>query len=323
VRALGLALALGLAAGCPEAASDAEGLPPVATVGARTVEADALLMSLDALARQGDLPRDRAFAALRGRTLDARIVEEVLLQEAEERGIKVSDAAFADELLRLEGDPPEPGIRADAIALYGDAATWHAVVRRRLLVTTTEAALRAELREGITVTPEQVEAAIPRYADRLSRPNRIRARQLFHKDPDVVRALHARLEQGEDFVALADELGLEAGGDLGVMTVESAPTLLVQAAESLKRGEHSAVLRSPLGYHVFLLVARTMGGTVPDDEARASVEGWLLDEAVESRLRLWLAATTDELGLSVDEDVLARVRCCRDGRPYLAPEESS
>ena len=124
-------------------------------------------------------------------------------------------------------------------------------------------------------------------------------------------------------VALADELGLEAGGDLGVMTVESAPTLLVQAAESLKRGEHSAVLRSPLGYHVFLLVARTMGGTVPDDEARASVEGWLLDEAVESRLRLWLAATTDELGLSVDEDVLARVRCCRDGRPYLAPEESS
>lgn len=323
MRLPSLALALGLLAGCPSATAVPEDLPPVATVGDRAISAGDLLLALDALARQGELPRDRAFVALRGRTLDARIVEEVLLAEAAERNITVTDEALTAELARLEGDPPEPGVRADATELYGDVPTWHRVVRRRLLVRTTEAALRAELREGITVTPEQVEAAIPRYADRLGKPARIRARQLFDEDPEVVRGLHARLEEGEDFVALANELGLESGGDLGVMSIESAPTLLVEAAESLKRGQHSAVLRSPLGYHVFLLVSRSPAGTVSGEEARASVETWLVEEAVESRLRLWLAATTEELGLSVDEDVLTRVTCCREGRPFVAIEESS
>ncbi|MCO4769212.1 MAG: peptidylprolyl isomerase [Deltaproteobacteria bacterium] len=309
--------------GCPEDATRAASTPPLATVGERTVAVDDLLVALAGLARQGELPRARGFEALRDRTLHARVVEEVLLTEADTRKLHPSPEAVATELVALQGDPPLPGVAAAAVELFGSESAWRATIARRLAVRAAEEALRAELREGTSVTPEQVAAAVPRYADRLRRPGRLRARQLFDEDPETVRALHARLEDGEDFTALAAELGLPDGGDLGLMSEDAAPTLLVQASAELRPGEHTAVLRSPLGYHVFLLLAKQAGGVASDEEALPLVEQWLMDQAVESRLRAWLAARSDAMSVEVREDVLTRVKCCREGEPYLgAPEES-
>ena len=67
----------------------------------------------------------------------------------------------------------------------------------------------------------------------------------------------------------------------------------------------------------------SIASTIEGDEARALVEEWLVGEAVDSRLRAWLAARTDALGVVVDEDVMRRVTCCREGEPYLAPAEES
>ncbi len=307
--------------GCPATAPESVEGVVVANVGAGRVEVSDLLGSLRALARQGDLPRGGQFHALCKRTLDAQIVEEVLLTEATTRKLAPSPAVVDAEIAALRGDPPVGGVLADAIDLYGSEAAWRAVVARRLTVQAAEQALREELREGTSVTPEQVDAATPRYADRLRKPGRIRARQLFSEDPAVMRGMHARLEGGESFEALAKEQGLPDGGDLGMMSLEAAPTMLVQASERLAPGEHTAVLRSPLGYHVFELLGREAPSTIEGDEARALVEQWLVGEAVESRLRAWLAARTDALGVVVQEDVVRRVMCCREGEPYLAPAE--
>lgn len=303
-------------AGCPSSAPPADAT--VASVGTRSIEASDLTVVLRGMADQGEMPRGADFGELRRRTLEARIVEEVLLDEAERRSTTVAPDALNAEVAAHLGEPANAAVLEAAIALYGSEAAWHRVIARRMTLTAIEQTLRTELTKGTAVTPEQVDAALPRYAERLDRPARLRARQFFDEDPLVVRALHARLEAGEDFTALAREAGDEGGGELGFMTEDDAPSLLVQACAGLAPGEHTAVLRSPLGYHVFQLVARTPAGSLPDEAARELAETWLVDEAVDSRLRAWLALRSKELGLTVYEDVLDAVRCCRDGVPYLA-----
>ncbi len=195
-------------------------------------------------------------------------------------------------------------------------------MRRRLLARQVETVLRTELAEGIEVTPEQVEAAKERFADALVKAPRVRARQIFSTDPEVARGLHARILGGEQFVAISTaEFG--GDGDMGWMTTDAAPTLLLEATRDLAPGQSTEVLRSPLGYHIFQLVARRPAlqmGAVP---ATVEVERRLRAETVESRLNAWVGAKTDELGLQVHQDVVDALRCCKDGDVYITESEET
>ena len=314
---LGLAL-LGLLPGCPEERSPE--LPPAATLGQRVISIEDLHRVVVGMAGPGELPRDDAFAALVRRSLDERVIEEVLLLEAEARGLIPTPAEVQAEIDQMLGTPPSSEARAEAVALYGSEEDWVASVRRRLAVRRAQRAVRDALAEGTSVTPEQVEAARPRFEDRLVQPRRVHARQIFSTDPAAVRDAHERLEAGGDFADLAEELGAEDGGDLGWMTAASAPNLLLQATEELEPGQWTSVLKSPLGYHVFQLVEATPRGLPTAEAADALVETWLRDEAASSRLRAFLAARTEELGLVVHEDALRALRCCRDGAPWIETE---
>lgn len=314
-----IALALGLLVGCPGNVPDLGGSRTVAKVGTRTIDAQDLIQVLSGLARHGDLPREDAFVGLRDRTLETRIVEEVLLAEAGKRMVVAGPDLVNTEIAAVLGEPVNSDVQAEAEAVHGGMRAWRAVVQRRLTLNLMERALRDELAEGTSVTPEQVDGALGRYADRLLRPARLRARQLFSTDPEVMRGLHARLDAGEQLQDLAEELGLENGGDLGAMSQDAAPTLLVQTSATLQPGEYSEVLRSPLGYHVFQLISRRPVQQPSPQESAVLVEGWLVEETVESRLRAWVANRTSELGLAVYEDVRDAVKCCRDGEPYLDP----
>ena len=147
-------------AGCPSTASEAVEGVVVASVGGSGVAASDLIEHLRALARQGDLSRGTQFHVLRKRTLDERIVQEVLLTEATTRKLAPPSAAVDAEIASLRGDPPGGGVLAEAVALYGSEAAWRAVVARRLTVQLAEQVLREELKEGTSVTPEQVDACL-------------------------------------------------------------------------------------------------------------------------------------------------------------------
>jgi parvulin-like peptidyl-prolyl isomerase len=179
-----------------------------------------------------------------------------------------------------------------------------------------EALLRQELAEGVEVTDEQVSSAMPRYASELGTPARIRVRQLFVTDADKARGLQLELSQGADFGELARRTH-GGDGDMGWMDASAAPQVMLDATLGLQPGGVTELVHSPLGYHIFQLLERKEATTMPADEARAEVRRRLRDEAVESRLRAWIAARSDALVVDVDEDAAMRIQCCRMGLPYL------
>ncbi len=318
---LPLLLLLGLLGACstpPAEPADAD--PILARVGPRVVRFHQLLGAVQSRSDAGLLPRSGAgWEDLRARLLKERLVEEVLLIEGEERQLAVEPSAVEAEVSRAAEDVgDEERLAAFVTERHGTREAWIAAIERRLALGAAEDAIRAELAAEVTIAPEQVESARERFARRLEVPARIRVRQVSFPDPESARGAQLQLQEGADFAGLIRSLTGE-DGDSGFVAEDAIPPAVLAAVAELEVGETTDVVPSPLGYHLYQLLGREAGGALDADAAHAEIERSLRAEAVESRFRAWIAARTDALGMFVDEDSVALVRCCRRGLPYVGP----
>lgn len=314
VLAVGVALS-GLSCG---GQSEREAPPLVlASIGERTVDFDLFLLAARARTAPGEFPRTGSgFESFRDRLLRDVMVEEILLAEAHRRQVAVAsgalEAAIAEAGEGVHEEDRLPDLIADRFESY---ESWQQVVSRRLLTAEVEALVRGELEAAGEVTSEQVEEAAPRFADRLRRPARLRARQIFAADAERIRAVQQELLEGIPYEELAEKYN-GSDGDMGWMSVAEAPAVLVESTEGLAEGGTTEVVRSALGYHLFQVLGREPATTLAPEAAAAEVERLLRAEAIERAWRDWLAGRTEELQVTVHEDGLAGVRCCRLGLPY-------
>lgn len=323
-RGLPLVLVL-LLTGCPSATVEPVDADPIlARVGSRVIRFHQLQAAARSRGEPGLLPRSGAgWEDLRARLLKEQLVEEVLLTEAELRSIALPDGAVDAEVARSTDDVGDSDrLERFVVERHGTHAAWVASVERRLRLDAVERSLRLELSEAVVIAPEQVDSARSRFEHALHRPARVRMRQVFFPDAEAARGALLQLQEGADFAELARSLTGE-DGDTGSLAEDSVPPQVLAAVAGLSPGATTDVVPSPLGYHLYQLVEQVPGGPLIEDEARAEIERRLRLEAVDSRLKAWLAARTDALGLFVDEEALAQVRCCRQGLPYAGDAEDA
>lgn len=184
-------------------------------------------------------------------------------------------ATLAGKMLRV--------IRAQATVSEGEAR--EAVIRRLEGVRLAYVALDpAQIPDDF----ERDEAAIEAFlaeneaaarqlyqerGDRYDTPERTRARHILLRVPsgaseakqaeveERARAVIARLEAGEDFAALAEELSEDpgsktGGGDLGYFARGQMVPEFDEAAFSLEPGAHSDLIRTDYGFHIILVEDR-------------------------------------------------------------------
>lgn len=116
-----------------------------------------------------------------------------------------------------------------------------------------EEALAANL--ATAVTDEDVRAFYDRQLESTPAQEEVRARHILVETEEEARAVMERLEAGEDFVALADELTIDPsgkgqGGDLGYFGRGRMVPSFEEAAFSLEPGDVSDPVQSQFGYHV-------------------------------------------------------------------------
>ncbi len=295
----------------------------VARVGDRTIDSDLFILTARARTGPGEFPRTGSgFEVFAERLTRQLVVDEILVAEAALRGLGVAQADL-DRTVSLAGEGVEGPDRLPEVVVerYGSEEAYRAVVHRRMLVEQAEGAVRAELAVGIEPTPEQVEAARIEHADRLVQPARLRARQVFAEEAEQIRAAQAELADGVPFADLAQQYS-GSDGDMGWMSLAEAPPELVDATDGLAVGEFTEVVRSPLGYHLFQVLGREEAQTLSAEQADELLGRLVVDVAVETAYREWLAERLGAPGVSIDEDALARVRCCRQGLPYVELEDS-
>jgi parvulin-like peptidyl-prolyl isomerase len=185
---------------------------------------------------------------------------------------------------------PTPMTRARFEELYGDFLTN---------LKNGTGLTEAEYRDVVEVTllrgkmEEYVGQQVP-----TSEPQ-IRVRHILLDTEEEAQAVLQRLEDGEDFAALAtevstDTLSAELGGDLGWIPKGKMDAAFDEVAFNLPVGEISDVVETPSGFHIILVEERDDDRELDHDilEQRRSdaFQVWLVDLEAEAEIeRFWSA----------------------------------
>lgn len=226
-------------------------------------------------------PPEGAAARDRREVGEAMVIQVLLAQEAERRGIEPDRAAVQARLAEYE-------------KRYGGSEAWGRARESLLPRLTAELERRSRverLEAGLRAVPEPDEREARAYYEanpaRFTEPERLRLSLiLLRVDPgargaqvEAVEAeaarLHAQLRAGEDFAALARAHSADAsapnGGDLGYLHRGMLPEAIEkQFADGLRPGEIGAPTRVLEGVAIVRLDDRRAAGLRGYDEVAAT-----------------------------------------------------
>ena len=253
VRFLGIAVLLSVVAACsdkPEEPSKA-----LAVINGKEItssEFDLRWSQIPEFARKTYAGTDG-----RKRFLDELITRELLLQEAKKRGID-RERALLERTERFK--------------------------ERSIL----DGLMREEVDARVTVTQEEIKTYYEANRGSFTAPDELRASHILVKNEADAADVRKRLEQGEDFAALARKVSLDVstkvkGGDLGIIKKGQTVPEFEKALLNLKVGETSGPVPTQFGYHIIKLTDRTPGLSLSLEDAKDQAREQVLVEKKRKR----------------------------------------
>ena len=233
-------------------------------------------MAVGQLRRQGTPlpPRD----VLEKQMLERLVMDRVQLQHARDIGVRVDDAQLDQALQRIAAG------NKMSLAQFREVLQKDGVVFAKFREDIRDEIIISRVREreveGKIVISE---GEIDHYLSGESAQNgageeyevaHILLRSPESATPEQIQTLKAKAEQiveraakGENFSQLAAAYsdapdGLQ-GGSLGMRPLDRLPNIFSEVVVKLKAGEVAPILRSPNGFHIVKLVAKSGGASLP------------------------------------------------------------
>lgn len=153
------------------------------------------------------------------------------------------------------------------------------------------------------------------HIDELGIPEKVRVIQIQVRTPanateaekqaarGKLQAALARIQQGEEFAKVAAEVTENAqlkdkGGDAGFIPANVSPWFK-QATASLKPGEYTEVLESPVGYEILKITDRREGMTPSYGEAREKIIETIRAQAQIKARKAYLHGVAKQVGVQI------------------------
>ena len=210
------------------------------------------------------------------------IQQELIKQEAERLGVRVSETQIAERLGQVRAQFQTDDQFQQALAQNGLTAS---TLRGRIRDQLTVELVQTRAIGNITATEAEIRAA---YGNG-SRFDELRVRHILFTVANATEEAAkkkkaedtlAQLRDGADFIALAkkvseDTASKPSGGDLGTVT-RSTPfdQTFLNAAFRLKKGQISGLVRTQFGFHIIRVDDRTSKTL---DQARAELTQEIAD----------------------------------------------
>jgi peptidyl-prolyl cis-trans isomerase SurA len=210
--------------------------------------------------------------------LERMITDRVQLQFARETGLRISDIEL-DAAMRRIADGNRLSLQDFRASLERDGVAWvkfREEIRDEILLSRVR---DREVESRIIVSDGEIDNYLANPDQGGSAGNievqtaHIVLRVPEQASPDQLMRIGARaqaaldqIRRGENFAKVAashsDAPDGLSGGAMGARPLDSLPALYADAVKNLKPGEVSDILRSPAGFHIVMLIART-GATSP------------------------------------------------------------
>ncbi len=223
-------------------------------------------------------PRD----VLEKQMLERMIIDRIQLQFAKETSTRVDDGQL-DAALRRIAESNRMSLPEFKLALEKDGIEW-ARFREEIREEMTISRIRErEVDNRITISEGEIDNYLATPQSTASANEEVNLAHILMRvpeqaSPDQLLRIRARAEQallaarrGDDFAKLAasysDAPDALSGGSIGLRPLSRLPGLYADAAQLLKPGEISDILRSPAGLHIIKLIERR-GGTASAQSVR-------------------------------------------------------
>jgi len=228
------------------------------------------------------MSRAHLFDSFSSETAPRKLVESVYRYRQEKR---TAETVFISD--SLQQGIPDPG-EGELVKLHKDqAARFTSPEYRAISVIRLEAAgLAAE----ISISDGEIKQAYEAREDEFTKKEFRQVKQMIFSEEKDAQKAAAALSQGNDFAKVAKEIAkMDASAiDLGKITHAHLPfPKLADVVFALRAGENSALLKSPLGWHLFRVDAIEAGGVKTLDEVRDDLRKTIAREkAVDSLYEL-------------------------------------
>jgi peptidyl-prolyl cis-trans isomerase SurA len=207
--------------------------------------------------------------ALEKQAVERLVTERAMLQYAKESGIRVDDQMVERTILRIaqENKMTPEEFRKVLEREKIPYAKYREDIRREV---TIQRIREREVDSRVSVSDAELDAYLATVAAQAGGETEYQISHILvtvpeQASPDQINTRKARAEDalaqvksGKEFKEVAATFsdapdGIK-GGDLGWRTPARLPVAFVEAAKDMKKGDVSAVLRSPGGFHVIKLV---------------------------------------------------------------------
>jgi len=243
-------------------------------------------------------------AALRREVLDRLIDDELILQQATELKLSISNEQVDSSIeeIKRQNNLTDDQLRE---ALRGQGMTmtaYRADLKRQLLRFRV---LNIAVGSRVNISDDEVRSYYDRHMKDGSNVQ-VRASHVFIAIPEgadatvvaeklaLAQKVLDRAKAGEDFAKLARESSDDAatradGGDLGYFGKDMLPKAIEELVFSMKVGDIRGPIRADRGFHVIKLVDRKLKDPKPFDEAKDDIRMQLRQKDMERQTKIYLA----------------------------------
>ncbi len=248
---------------------------------------------------------DRAVMKEIKRDLIAQLVEEALiLQEAGRMGVTVTKEELAAHVEGIEKDYGGAAFKDAIKERYGDVSAWNEEIRKKFLIRKTVDRIAAS-----RPNPSEEEARKYYYEHikDFDFKEQVRARMIVVNSDDDARRIRKDLTP-KNFAETAKKTSFspegKRGGDLGFFGRGDMPKEFEDVVFNLAPGEISPVVKTPYGFHLFLVEERKKGGRLPWAEAKGKITERLKVERSDAAFAEWMDSLKRKTSIEINEALL-------------------
>ena len=254
------------------------------------------------LARQGRPVNAEQLKRYEGEIRDTLINRTLLLQQAKSAGIDVKDSAVVKALDEFKAAFKDEKAYQNALTEMGFTEEMlKSQIKSGLTIKTL---IDKTVLQKISVSDQQVRVYYDDNPNLFRKPEQVKASHILIQVPAnadeakqaaaqaAIQALKLRLDNGENFAALAQENSdgpsKTKGGDLGFFSREQMVPPFSEAAFALQPGQTSDVVQTRFGYHLIRVTERQAEQTMAYNEVKEAISARLRQEQEGKKIDAYL-----------------------------------
>ncbi|MBI5872762.1 MAG: peptidyl-prolyl cis-trans isomerase [Candidatus Omnitrophica bacterium] len=254
-------------------------------------------MKLTDMAEESGLPTNDP-KKLRLELLNRMVEDRLILQEAQEMGLKADEKVVEDRIKDIKMRAGSELAFDMALKQQGfSLSELRKKLRNQLLIFM---AVQKEVKSKVLVSPKEVTDYYESNRSQFISPESVSVDSIFVKDKEDLSKVEALLSEGKDFNEVAREYSQKS--NLGTIARGQLKKELEDVLFSLETGVCSIPVSVENGFYIFLLKEKMPVSERSIDEVKNTIALMLEDQKTEKKLKEWLEALKDKAYISVREE---------------------